>query len=146
MCARTPPVQQGALHCSTSSRSSSCLTPLRHHRRHSLCVFPRVDASHLDEPPLLCVLVIYRTSAAVRWSTARGRGRFLEGAAVFAECFVRAKKSCLQRRAAGKAKCCSPSRVFTSLVSSSSGSCAVERGTSVNIWVHRLCLAFPGTG
>lgn len=22
------------------------------------------------------------------------------------------------------------------------GSCAVERGTSVNIWVHRLCLAF----
>lgn len=94
--------------------------PLHHHRhRHSLCVFARDDSPHLDERRLLCVLVIYRTSAAAQWSTARGPGRFLEGAVVFAECFVWAKKNCLWRRAAGEAKCCSLSRVFASLVSSS---------------------------
>lgn len=123
----------------------------------SLCVFPREDGSHLDEPWMLCVLVIYRTSGRVqraavsRGSYSEGLGLVLGNTAVFVERFVRAKKENVSRGGLGGTG--RPSvAIFAAFVclhscacTIFSGSC-VQRGTSVNIWVHRLCLAFQQLG
>lgn len=107
---------------------------------------------------MLCVLVIYRTSGRVQRAavsrgsyTARSWGLFLETLWYLLSVLCEPRKKMSPEGFLGgtgrpsvaisAAFVCLRSRACTVF----SGSC-VERGTSVNIWVHRLCLAFQQLG